>query len=463
METPLQILVVDDELAIRQVLAGMLRKAGYAVEQADGGEAALEIILKGYVDVVICDIRMPGMDGIELVKRVRAKGLETLFLIMTAFASVNTAIEAMRAGAYDYLIKPLRKEDVLHRLVQMGNVIRLQDENRSLRQLIRGQGVFPLVSPAMQRLDRQIQKVARTDHTVLITGESGTGKSVHAKALHEASPRSGALFIPVNCGSIPEHLLESEFFGHVKGAFTGADRNKKGLFLEADQGTLFLDEIGELPLHLQVKLLHVLEQNQVRAVGSEQFRPVNVRIVAATNKNLKQMVGEGSFREDLYFRLNVFSIHIPPLRERPQDLELLVDHFLQKNGTKLGGGVVLNLLPEAREALLRYEWPGNTRELENALERAAILTEDGSIGVEDLPESVAACAVSSRADDAAPGGEEPGGDGRTLRDRMRDMEIQVILQTIEACNGDRKLAARELGIGLSSLYRKLEQLPLSRM
>lgn len=459
VDTPLQILVVDDEPAIRQVLVSTLRKAGYPVEQAGDGEEALEVITKGAIDVVICDIRMPGMDGIELVRRVRAQGQETLFLIMTAFASVNTAIEAMRAGAYDYMIKPLRKEDLLHRLVQMGNVIRLQDENRTLRQLIRGQGFLPLVSPAMQRLDRQIRKVARTDHTVLITGESGTGKSVQAKAIHDASPRAGALFIPVNCGSIPDHLLESEFFGHVKGAFTGADRNKKGLFAEADQGTLFLDEIGELPLHLQVKLLHALEQNQVRAVGSEQFRKVDVRIIAATNKNLKTMVAEGSFREDLFFRLNVFSIQIPPLRERPQDLEVLIDHFLQRNGAKLGGGVVLSLAPEAREALLNYDWPGNTRELENALERAAILTEDGVITLEELPDPVVACAVVSSA------GEEPLAqrDAGRLRERMRNLEIELILQAIDEANGDRRQAARELGIGLSSLYRKLEQAQMSKM
>ncbi|MBF0212964.1 MAG: sigma-54-dependent Fis family transcriptional regulator [Magnetococcales bacterium] len=465
METPLHLLVVDDEPAIRQVLLGTLRKAGYTAEQAGDGETALEILGKGNVDVVICDIRMPGMDGIELIRRVRAAGMDTLFLIMTAFASVNTAIEAMRAGAYDYMIKPLRREDVLHRLVQMGNVIRLQDENRTLRQIVRGKdGVFPMVSSAMQRLDRQIQKVARTTHTVLITGESGTGKSVHAKAIHDASPRSQELFIPVNCGSIPDHLLESEFFGHMKGSFTGADRNKKGLFMEADQGTLFLDEIGELPLHLQVKLLHVLEQNQVRAVGSEQFRKIDVRIIAATNKNLKAMVGEGTFREDLYFRLNVFSLHIPPLRERPQDLEVLMDHFLRKNGAKLGSGVVLSLSSEAREAMLNYEWPGNTRELENALERAAILTEDGLIGLEDLPETVALCAApvcEPTADTES--GLLPGSGGKSLRERMRNMEIQLILQAIDEADGDRKLAARELGIGLSSLYRKLEQSQMTRM
>ncbi|MBF0174046.1 MAG: sigma-54-dependent Fis family transcriptional regulator [Magnetococcales bacterium] len=453
MESSLQILVVDDEPAIRQVLVGMLSRAGYSVDQANDGEAALEHITKGAFDLVLSDIKMPRMDGIELVRRVRALGLDTQFLMMTAFASMDTAIEAMRAGAYDYLIKPLRKEDVLRRLAQLGNVIRLQDENRTLRQIARaiGQDHCPLGSPSMQRIERQIQKVAMTDHTVLITGESGTGKSVHARAIHDASQRSGGLFVPVNCGSIPEQLLESEFFGHVKGAFTGADRIKKGLFVQADQGTLFLDEIGELPQHLQVKLLHVLEQHQVRPVGSEEFRKVDVRIVAATNKNLQAMVREGTFREDLFFRLNVFNIHIPPLRERPQDLETLLDHFLTKNAAKFGDKVVFSLAAEAKEAIMAYHWPGNTRELENALERASVLTEDGVIGLGDLPDVFARFAPRIPA-----GGTVKSVGARTLRERVQEIEAQIILEVINECGGDRKQAAKILGIGLSSLYRKLE-------
>lgn len=460
MESSLQVLVVDDEPAIRQVLVGMLSRAGYDVEQAGDGEDALGRIEKGAYDVVLSDIKMPRMDGIELVRRVRAMGLDTLFLMITAFASVDTAIEAMRAGAYDYLIKPLRKEDVLHRLTQVGNVIRLQDENRTLRQIARtfGQDVCPLRSPSMQRIERQIQKVAVTDHTVLITGESGTGKSVHARAIHDASARSAGLFVPVNCGSIPEQLLESEFFGHVKGAFTGADRIKKGLFLQADHGTLFLDEIGELPLHLQVKLLHALEQHQVRPVGSEEFRKVDVRIVAATNKNLQAMVREGTFREDLYFRLNVFNIHIPALRERPRDLETLLDHFLTRNAAKFGDKVVFSLMPEAREAVMNYPWPGNTRELENALERASVLTEDGVIGLGDLPEALARHAPQS-----FPGRDDKTGSVKTLRERMQETELHIILEVINECGGDRKQAARNLGIGLSSLYRKLEQANVPRL
>ncbi|HIJ85149.1 MAG: sigma-54-dependent Fis family transcriptional regulator [Magnetococcales bacterium] len=460
MESSLQILVVDDEPAIRQVLVGMLTRAGYAVEHAGDGEEALARIEKGSFDVVLSDIKMPRMDGIELVRRVRAQGLDPLFLMITAFASVDTAIEAMRAGAYDYLIKPLRKEDVLHRLTQVGNVIRLQDENRTLRQIARhmGQDICSLRSPAMQRLERQIQKVAVTDHTVLISGESGTGKSVHARAIHDASVRSAGLFVPVNCGSIPEQLLESEFFGHVKGAFTGADRIKKGLFIQADHGTLFLDEIGELPLHLQVKLLHALEQHQVRPVGSEEFRKVDVRIVAATNKDLQAMVRDGTFREDLYFRLNVFNIHIPALRERRQDLETLLDHFLTRNAAKFGDKVVFSLTAEAREAIMAYPWPGNTRELENALERASVLTEDGAICLEDLPEALAGFAPQPSAN-----GNPKDRAVRTLRDRIQEMEVQIILEVINECGGDRKQAARNLGIGLSSLYRKLEQANLPKL
>ncbi|MBF0433988.1 MAG: sigma-54-dependent Fis family transcriptional regulator [Magnetococcales bacterium] len=453
MDNLLQILVVDDEPAIRQVLMGMLSRAGYAVEQAVDGDDALELIEKGSFDLVLSDIKMPGMSGIELVRRVRALGLDTQFLMMTAFASMDTAIEAMRAGAYDYLIKPLRKEDVLRRLEQLGNVIRLQDENRTLRQIARASGkdFCPLASPAMRRIERQIQKIAATDHTVLITGESGTGKSVHARSIHAASSRSAGLFVPVNCGSIPEQLLESEFFGHVKGAFTGADRIKKGLFVQADHGTLFLDEIGELPHHLQVKLLHVLEQHQVRPVGSEEFRKVDVRIVAATNKDLQGMVREGTFREDLYFRLNVFNIHIPPLRERPQDLETLVDYFLSKNAAKFGDNVVFSLVAEARDAIMTYHWPGNTRELENALERASVLTEDGIIGLGDLPDVLTQFAPQTVVTD-----NNQRGSPQTLRERMLEIETQIMLEVINTCQGDRKQAAKILGIGLSSLYRKLE-------
>jgi two-component system response regulator AtoC len=282
--TSLQLLVVDDEPAIRQVVSATLRKAGHSVEQASSGEAAMTRISQGDIDIVLCDIKMPGLSGIEVLRQVRANGIDTAFIMMTAFASVDTAIEAIKAGAADYMIKPLNNDELMHRLTKVGDLRGLRAENRVLRRLVLGVNseVFGFNSPAMREMEHMAAKVARTNSTVLITGESGTGKGVVARLIHQQSPRAEGPFIPVNCGAIPENLVESEFFGHTKGAFTGADRIRKGLFLEADGGTIFLDEIGELPLGLQVKLLHVIEQREVRAVGSEQARPVDVRIVAAT-------------------------------------------------------------------------------------------------------------------------------------------------------------------------------------
>ena len=320
--TSLQLLVVDDEPAIRQVVTAHLRKAGYAVDQASDGETAMERLAKGDVDIALCDIKLPGLSGIELLRQARAVNVDTAFIMMTAFASVDTAIEAIKAGAADYMIKPLNNDELLHRLTKVGDLRGLRAENRVLRRLVLGvnQDVFGFNSPAMREMEHMAAKVARTNSTVLITGESGTGKGVVARLIHQQSPRAEGPFIPVNCGAIPENLVESEFFGHTRGAFTGADKARKGLFLEADGGTIFLDEIGELPMLLQVKLLHVIEQKEVRPVGEEQTRPVDVRIITATNRDLAEMVAQGKFREDLYFRLSVFHIHVPPLRERRQDL-----------------------------------------------------------------------------------------------------------------------------------------------
>ncbi|MEO5372063.1 MAG: sigma-54 dependent transcriptional regulator [Magnetococcus sp. DMHC-1] len=458
MGRPLNILIVDDEPAIRQVLVSTLKKAEYAVVSAKDGSEALRLLENGDVDVAICDINMPGIDGIEMVREAKSREIETIFLMMTAFASVDTAVKAIKAGAYDYMTKPLRKEDVLLRLEHVENLIGLRDQNRTLRNLVSEdeKKQCRLVSPGNMGVDKMIRKVAPTDSTVLITGESGTGKGVVARQIHMQSPRNRLLFIPVNCGSIPENLLESEFFGHTKGAFTGADKAKKGLFAEAHQGTLFLDEIGELPLHLQVKLLHALEEKKIRPVGSEQFRHVDVRIVAATNKNLEEMVAKGTFREDLFFRLNVFNIYITPLRSRPEDIPLLTRFFLQKNRAgKNRPGSEFSLEPEAEQALKLYAWPGNIRELENVIERALILAEDGQIRVDDLPGHIARLAGGGAENE-----DLPGSAGEKLRDRVRAFEAQVILETIEKNQGDRRQAAKILGIGLSSLYRKLEQADL---
>ncbi|MEO5331738.1 MAG: sigma-54 dependent transcriptional regulator [Magnetococcus sp. YQC-5] len=450
MTESLSILVIDDEPAIRQILAATLSKAGYTTEAARDGSEALQRLAKGDIDIAICDIQMPGMDGVEVVQQAKTMGIETIFLMMTAFASVDTAVKAMKSGAYDYLTKPLRKENILHRLLQVGDVIALRDQNRTLRNLVKVEekNRCRFTSPRMLEIDRLIRKVAPTDFTAIITGESGTGKGIIARQIHQRSARNSELFIPVNCGSIPENLMESEFFGHIKGAFTGADKAKKGLFLEADKGTLFLDEIGELPLSLQVKLLHILEEKQIRPVGSEKFRPVDVRIIAATNRDLKEMTVAGTFREDLYFRLNVFNIHIPPVRQRLEDLPVLVDYFLEHAKRSGPGGRPWRIDPDAEAALLNYHWPGNIRELENVIERALILAEDGVITLHDLPGVVVGHAEGAVAGRTVAKG--------TLRDRMRHYEIQAIQEAIEEAGGDRRVAARALGIGLSSLYRKLE-------
>lgn len=459
LKRSLNILVVDDEPAIRQILVVTLQKADYMAESAKNGVEALYKLERGDFDLVISDINMPEMDGIELVKQCKDRDYDLVFVMMTAYASVDTAVKAMKAGAFDYLTKPLRREDILHRLDQVSSFIGLKTQNRTLKEMVQkdAESKCRLISPGMNQVERLIRKVASTDFTVFISGGSGTGKGVVARQVHHHSQRKEGLFIPVNCGSIPENLLESEFFGHVKGAFTGADKAKKGLFQEADKGTLFLDEIGELPLNLQVKLLHVLEENQIRPVGSEQFRKVDTRIVTATNRNLEEMVAAGSFREDLFFRLNVFNIEIPSLKERPDDIPLLIRFFLEQRAIKTEAKGTFAIDPDAETAIRNHDWPGNIRELENVIERALILAEDGVITLNDLPQNIAAKFFATPAEASIPT------TGGTLRDKLRDYEIKVILETIEQAGGDRKAAARSLGIGLSSLYRKLEQADLPNL
>jgi two-component system response regulator AtoC len=446
----LQLLIIDDEPAIRQILSKVAADAGHSVSIAANGDEALTRLAKGDIDVAVCDIRMPDLSGIEVVENARQQGIDTLFLMMTAFASVNTAIEAMRAGAYDYMIKPLRNEDFLNRLEQLADVIHLKSENKVLRELIKNQSneTWVMNSPVMQVVERLVLKVSQTSSTVLITGPSGSGKSVIAELIHQNRPRKDRPFIPVNCGAIPENLLESEFFGHTKGAFTGANKAKRGFFVEADQGTIFLDEIGELPLNLQVKLLHVIEDQNVRAIGSEQPRKIDVRIIAATNKNLDKMVQDGSFREDLYFRLNVFQIPLPSLQQRKEDLPELIRHFIQKESRKMGISESIEVQPAAMQSLLTYGWPGNVRELQNVLARSLILSENGVIEVSDLPQNIRSSEYLS---------EQPSSGGQdSLKRQLRNYEQAIIKAAIEEANGDRKVAADRLGIGVSSLYRKLD-------
>ncbi len=448
----LQILVIDDELAVRQILVAALTRAGYPVSSAADGEEAAARIAKGDIDVALCDIQMPGMSGIELLRRTRVTQPDTAFIMVTAFASMDTAVEALRAGATDYIVKPVRNEDLHHRLQQIEAMRGLRDENRTLRRFVMGHRDerFSFTSPAMVAVDRLVTRVAPTDSTVLITGESGTGKGIVARMIHELSPRAEAPFIPVNCSAIPENLLESELFGHTKGAFTSADRARKGLFLQAQRGTLFLDEIGELPLTMQTKLLHVIEDKQVRPIGSDQMHTVDARIIAATNRSLKEMIRDGHFREDLFFRLSVFQIEVPPLRERRQDISTLIRFILRREAAG-GKGSPLDIAPEAEEALINYTWPGNVRELENVLQRAKILTDDAQISLADLPAEVTPVGrVSTGAGTAI-------ASDFTLKEQIRRMEASIVLRAIEEANGDRRVVAQRLGIGLSSLYRKLEE------
>lgn len=446
----LQLLIIDDEPAIRQILSKIATDAGHTVSIAADGKGGLERLAKGDIDVALCDIRMPEISGIEVVEKARQQGIDTLFLMMTAYASVDTAIDAMRAGAYDYMIKPLRNEDFLNRLEQLANVIHLKSENKVLRDLIKNQSndTWVMNSPVMQVVERLVRKVAQTNSTVLITGPSGSGKSVIAELIHQNSLRNERPFIPVNCGAIPENLLESEFFGHTKGAFTGASKAKRGLFVEADQGTIFLDEIGELPLNLQVKLLHVIEDQNVRAIGSEQPRKIDVRIIAATNQDLERMVQDGSFREDLYFRLNVFQIPLPSLQQRKEDLPELIRTFIHKESQSMGLPEPIEIRPAAMQCLLTYSWPGNVRELQNVVARSLILSEDGTIDISDLPQNIRS--TEFEVDDTSTGCQN------SLKNQLRNYEQAIIKAAIDEANGDRKVAADRLGIGVSSLYRKLD-------
>jgi DNA-binding NtrC family response regulator len=445
----MHVLIIDDEPALRQILASQVARAGYTTDTAECVRDAAAKLVRGDIDVALCDIRMPDGDGVELVRSMRSAGIDTQFIMVTAFASMETAVEALRAGATDYMIKPVNSEDLIHRLGNIEALRGLKAENRALRRLVGGErGIFRFNSPRMAEVERLIARVAVTDSTVLITGESGTGKGVTARSIHEQSPRSEAPFIPINCGAIPENLLESELFGHTKGAYSGADRARKGLFSQADRGTLFLDEIGEMPLHMQAKILHVIEDKEVRPLGGEQARRIDTRIIAATNRDLLEMVKQGRFREDLYFRLSKFVIEVPPLRDRQEDIPRLIRYVMQNIAG--AGKAPLGLDPMAEEILAEYPWPGNVRELENVINRAYILADGGRITMSDLPPDIAR---HSPAPDTGISVRLSG----SLRDQMRRIEADIIFRSLDECSGDRRQAAQNLEIGLSSLYRKLDE------
>jgi len=453
------ILIIDDEPALREILASVMADAGHDVDQAANCAEARGKLARRNVDVALCDIQLPDGNGIDLVRESKAAGIATSFIMVTAFGSMETAVEALRAGASDFVSKPVLNEELLHRIAQLERLGELQEENQALRKSARaGVKVYRFSSPPMLEVERLVARVAPTASTVLITGESGTGKGVVARMIHEQSARRNAPFLAVNCSAIPEQLMETEFFGHTKGAFTTATSARKGLLLQAEKGTLFLDEIGELPLHMQSKLLNVIEDKEVRPVGSEQSRRVDTRIIAATNRNLQESVARGEFREDLYFRLSTFEIRIPPLRERQQDIRGFLDFLLRSGGGEGGHGGPASIDALAEDALINFSWPGNVRQFENVISRAKILADGDAIMLGDLPaELIGGGATPGAAGSAAPGSTEAIADG-SLRERVRKYEADLILKTLEEAGGDRKTAAERLGIAVSSLYRKLYDL-----
>jgi len=441
MKKQVKVLIVDDEAIIRESLRDWLSDVGYQVLTAENGHQALGIIEKEKPGIVIADLVMPGMDGIELLKRAKeiSPGIEVI--IITAYGSIPTAISAMREGAYDYIEKPFcpeRAELLVEKLVKHQ---RLLEENISLHQKLEERYRFENMiakSAKMRQIIEVIKVVAKSNAAVLITGESGTGKELVARAIHSQSYRKGKPFVAVSCAALPESLLESELFGHEKGAFTGAHAQRKGKFEVANRGTLFLDEIGEMSANIQVHLLRVLEEKEFTRVGGNELIKVDVRVISATNTDIKKAVADGQFREDLYYRLNVVSIELPPLRERKEDIPLLAQHFLKKFALE-NQKEITGFSPEANDFLLKYEWPGNVRELENAIERAVILAKNSCIEVADLSQK-SLIAVHS-----AP-----------LGKKLAEVERNHILNILSETGGNYTKAAKILGISRVTLYNKIK-------
>ena len=450
-----RILVVDDEKHIRKILSIMLSKKGYDVHTAESGDEALQITATTSFDAVITDIRMPGMDGLDLLARLKSQDPDAIVIVVTAFSSVETAITAMKNGAYDYISKPFKEDEIYLVLQKALERQRIIEENRQLKAQIRVNYDFSNFigqSAAMKRVFDVIAKVADTKTTVLITGESGTGKELAARSIHMNSSRRDKPFVPINCGAVPANLLESEFFGHVKGAFSGADRHKKGLFAEADGGTLFLDEVSELPLDLQVKILRAIQEEEIRRLGEAVTTKVDLRIVAASNKDLIEEVKAGRFREDLYYRLNVIDLHLPPLRERRDDIPLLASHFLAQASEKHNLGEK-RLAPQAVRSLAAQEWYGNVRALKNVIEQAVVMSDASTITADDLPfgapssnENLISIAIPENRSDLK----------NVIKEITEQAERVVIKRTLDQMEQNRTKAALALGISRRALISKIQ-------
>lgn len=440
------VLVVEDDAAMRSLLREQLQEAGHRVLTAAEGNEGLEQVMHHSVDVVVTDLKMPGMKGGELLDAVRARDPELPVVVITAFGSIESAVETMKAGAYHYVTKPFRMNQLLSTVQNALRERRLREEVQDLKSVL-SQGRWGIVasSLSMRRLLDLVERAAASDSPVLIQGESGTGKELVARAFHAASPRCTGPFVALNCSAIPETLLESQLFGHRKGAFTDAREDHRGLFQEAEGGTLFLDEIGDMALTLQAKLLRALQEREVQPVGASAPVRVNVRTLAATNRNLDEWVKDGRFRSDLFYRLNVITVTIPALRERPEDLVPLVAHFLDKHGRRLDRPG-WTLAPEALAILRQHSWPGNVRELENVIERGLVLGREQRICPEDLPDSVREPQRGPVAEESAPQGSR----------KIAEVEREHILRTLRAVRGNKAAAARILGFDRKTLYRKLQ-------
>ncbi len=434
-----RILVVDDEPSMRTTLSILLKREGYGVSLAASGAEALPMLAPGEYDMILTDLKMEGMDGIELLRHIKAVDPQAEVLIFTAYGTIASAVEAMKLGAYDYIGKPFDEEELLLKIARALERKALVREVQDLRQELQGQGRIVAASKEMREVLAKIDQVAPTDATVLIEGESGTGKELVARAIHRGSLRKARPFIPINCSTFPETLLESELFGYEKGAFTGADKGRKGLFEAAHRGTLFLDEIADMPLPLQGRLLRVLQEGEVRRLGSTQPIRVDVRIVTATNKRVDSLVAQGTLRDDLFYRLNVVRISIPPLRERPNDIIPLAQHFLEVY-KKRARKKIAGFAPDAAQAMLAHPWPGNVRELENAVERGVILCRSSSITAQEL-------SLGTPLPDTAMD------QGLTLK----ELERRHTLAALERHGGNQAETARELGIGRNTLWRRLKE------
>jgi two-component system, NtrC family, response regulator AtoC len=448
-----RLLIIDDEENMRHMLSSMLKKSGYRVSTASNGSEALDMVDQTLYDFILCDLKMPGMSGMEFFEAARDKLWASTVIMMSAYGSIDTAVEAMKKGAYDFISKPFKLDEVLLALKKAEERESLKRENRWLKERIKKIqddyrfGNMVAKSKDMVAVFKIAEKVAQYDTTVLICGASGTGKELIAQGIHFAGKRAKNPIVPVNCGGIPENLLESELFGYKKGAFTGADSDRKGLFEEADRGTIFLDEIGELPLSLQVKLLRVLQENEIRPVGDSKTKKIDVRVIAATSKNLEDEAKNGTFREDLFFRLNVMPIQLPLLKDRPEDIPILSQHFINRFNISLEK-TIKGITPSAMSILLKYHWPGNVRELGNVIERAVVLAEETIL----VPENFSLDLGESQEREKVEGFF----DGHSLKAAQKILEKRLITKALEATDGNRTKAARILEISHPSLLSKIK-------